>query len=145
MCDYSLHEVSSRPAKVGDKLITTEFSNTLTRGFAAVDEPNVAVCVLPGTELAFDAAVQHQRTWLQSIFFRKNRWNTGHTIGRFRQVHLDDPRRHHDAIEFPDGAVVLLTCLRAGQRAKVLQMPAAAHALLASTTQERADDRVHAR
>jgi hypothetical protein len=34
MCDYSLHHVKSRPAKVGDKLRTVNF-NTGTRGFAA--------------------------------------------------------------------------------------------------------------
>jgi hypothetical protein len=28
MCDYSLHDMASRPAKVGDKLVTTKFSNT---------------------------------------------------------------------------------------------------------------------
>ena len=55
MCDYSLHHVASRPAKVGDKLVTTQFNHSITRGFAAVGEPNVAVCLLPGTEVAFKA------------------------------------------------------------------------------------------
>jgi len=31
MYDYSLHAVASLPAKVGDKLITTKYSNTPTR------------------------------------------------------------------------------------------------------------------
>src|SRR5262249_53173393 len=53
MCDYSLRLVASRPAKVGDKLISTRFPQTSTRGFASVDDRNVAVCLLPGTELAF--------------------------------------------------------------------------------------------
>ena len=39
MCDYSLHHVASRPAKVGDKLVATDFVNSITRGFAAVREP----------------------------------------------------------------------------------------------------------
>ena len=52
MCDYSLELVESRPAKVGDKLVSMSFPHTITRGFASVDDPNVAVCVLPGTELA---------------------------------------------------------------------------------------------
>src|SRR3989442_13578151 len=56
MCDYSLHNVKSRPAKVGDKLTTRNF-NTGTRGFAAPGDPSIAVCVLPGTELAFVRAV----------------------------------------------------------------------------------------
>ena len=34
MCDFSLHHVKSRPAKVGDSLMTCNF-NTGTRGFAA--------------------------------------------------------------------------------------------------------------
>jgi hypothetical protein len=54
MCDYSLQYVRSRPAKVGDKLTTRDFG-TRTRGFAAAEDAGVAVCVLPGTELAFPA------------------------------------------------------------------------------------------
>ena len=54
MCDYSLHNVRSRPAKVGDKLTTHHF-NTCTVGFAAPEDIETAVCVLPGTELAFEA------------------------------------------------------------------------------------------
>src|SRR5262245_33694955 len=53
MCDYSLEFVASRPAKVGDKLISTGFPKTVSRGFASVEDRNVAVCLLPGTELAF--------------------------------------------------------------------------------------------
>ena len=60
MCDYSLHSVAARPAKVGDKLVSTRFPNSITRGFAAVGEPNVSVCLPPGTELAFQAAVKDE-------------------------------------------------------------------------------------
>jgi hypothetical protein len=49
MCDYSLRTVRSRPARVGDKLTTRDFA-TGTRGFAAPEDANTAVCVLPGTE-----------------------------------------------------------------------------------------------
>ena len=56
MCDYSLQNVRSRPARVGDKLTTRDFG-TCTRGFAAAEDVEVAVCVLPGTELAFSSAV----------------------------------------------------------------------------------------
>ena len=52
MCDYSLHAVETRPAQIGDKLRSTSFTNCFTRGFAADGEPNVAVCLKPGTELA---------------------------------------------------------------------------------------------
>src|SRR5271169_6763420 len=56
MCDYSLQSIRSRPAKVGDILTTRDFG-TGTRGFAAAEDSAVAVCVLPGTELAFSSAV----------------------------------------------------------------------------------------
>jgi hypothetical protein len=61
MCDYSLHAVASRPALVGDQLVSTRFCNTQTRGFAAPQEPNVAVCLLPGTEIAFQIDVESER------------------------------------------------------------------------------------
>ena len=61
MCDYSLDLVASRPAKVGDELVTTQFKNSITRGFAAIGEPNVAVCLLPGTEVAFEKEVKYER------------------------------------------------------------------------------------
>jgi hypothetical protein len=32
MCDYSLHSVASRPATAGDRLVTTRFVATTTRG-----------------------------------------------------------------------------------------------------------------
>ena len=57
MCDYSLHNVRSRPAKVGDKLTTRDFG-TGTRGFAASEHANLAVCVLPGTELSLHSFAQ---------------------------------------------------------------------------------------
>ena len=58
MCDFSLHHVKSRPAKVGDTLRTTNF-NTGTRGFAAPQDSTTAVCILPGTELAFSEEVKY--------------------------------------------------------------------------------------
>jgi hypothetical protein len=120
MCDYSLHLVASRPAKVGDALVTTDFVKSITRGFAAFGEPDVAVCLLPGTELAFEASVQYDRAF--SLFGRAR---VEHKVARFRQVNMDDPNVHHDALEFPGGQIVLVTRLTPGQRASVLQLPAA--------------------
>ena len=120
MCDYSLHVVASRPAKAGDKLETTSFYGTTTRGFAAVGEPNVAVCLLPGTEIAFEQEVEYRRG-LGFVMTGKVREKTA----RFRQVNNAKPAVHHDALEFPDGQTVLLTRLCDGQRATVLQLPAA--------------------
>jgi hypothetical protein len=120
MCDYSLHLVASRPAKVGDKLVATRFVNSITRGFAAVGQLDVAVCLLPGTELAFDEDVQYERAFSLFGTVRVN-----HKVARFCQVNTTDPHAHHDALEFPDGQIVKVTRLVAGQTATVLQLPAA--------------------
>ena len=117
MCDYSLHLIASRPAKVGDRLISTSFAYSITRGFASVDDPNTAVCLLPGTELAFDEEVRCETGWVFS-------WRLGHKLAKFRQVNKGRPNLHHDALELPDGKTVLLTQLCRGQRATVLQLPA---------------------
>jgi len=116
MCDYSLHAVATRPAQVGETLITTGFRGTPTRGFASANEPDVAVCILPGTELAFTENVRYDGRWIwtRQVNFR---------VGKFGAIDLDIPDRHHDTIEFPDGRRVLVTLLREGQRATVLQLP----------------------
>jgi hypothetical protein len=122
MCDYSLHGVATRPAKVGDKLVTNEFYNTTSRGFCAAGEPSLAICLLPGTEVVFERKVERELTGFQ-LFLRRTTL-LRHQVARFRQVNMDNPCTHHDALEFPDGQIVLLTHLRAGQRATVLQLPA---------------------
>jgi hypothetical protein len=119
MCDFSLHSVKSRPARVGDRLVTRDFG-TGTLGFAAQDEASLAVCVLPGTELSFAAEVSwssmHVWPWRERVSF--------HKTAVFRQINKERVHAHHDALEFPDGQVVLLTLLRPGQEATVLQTPA---------------------
>ena len=122
MCDYSLHHVATRPATVEDKLIVTKFNNSITRGFAAVGEPNVAVCLLPGTEIAFDANVECEPSFGIGILPNKK---IGQRLARFRQINMDNAVTRHDALEFPDGQMVLFTRLCEGQRATVLQLPAA--------------------
>ena len=122
MCDYSLDLIASRPAKVGDRLVSTRFPEMLTRGFASVGEPHVAVCLLPGTELAFEKEVQ-----CESGFVLRPRRQLGHRVAMFRQVNKNKPNVHHDALEFPDGKIVLLTHLCEGQHATVLQLPAHQH------------------
>ena len=119
MCDYSLHSVASRPAKVGDKLITTQFPHTITTGFAGVGEPNVAVCLRPGTELVFD---HEPECWRPIVRWRRRRLASA--VARFRQTNLNRPDTHHDALEFSDGTIVLLNRLWPGQCATVLQLPA---------------------
>jgi hypothetical protein len=123
MCDYSLHNVATRPVQIEDKLVTTKFKRSITRGFAAVGEPDVAVCLLPGTEIVFDENVECEPSFGIGILPNKK---IGHRLARFRQINIDNPVLHHDALEFPDGQVVLLTRLCVGQRAAVLQLPAVA-------------------
>jgi hypothetical protein len=120
MCDYSLHHVANRPAQIEDKLVTTKFNNSITRGFASVGEPHVAVCLLPGTEIAFDENVECEPSFGSGILPHKK---IGQRLARFRQINMHNAVIHHDALEFPDGQVVLLTRLREGQRAIVLQLP----------------------
>ena len=133
MCDYTIQNVRSRPAKVGDKLTTRDFG-TCTRGFAAAEDAEVAVCVLPGTEVAFSGPV----TVTDFRFFVNWRVETlGHATAIFRQVNKTEPMKHHDALEFPDGRIVLLTRLSEGQEATVLQLPAQPTTVAEAVAQKR--------
>jgi hypothetical protein len=101
--------------QVGEKLVTHDFG-TGTRGFAAPEDCSVAICILPGTEFAFEKPVKYQTT----LMFRAN---TGHTVAIFRQINKGALHVNHDALEFPDGEIVLLTRLCEGQKAAVLTLP----------------------
>jgi hypothetical protein len=133
MCDYSLHNVKSRAAKVGDQLTTRNFG-TGTRGFAASEDADTAVCVMPGTELAFSREVACTATGFLGLGARRMK----HRTAIFRQLNKEQPRVHHDALEFPDGQTVLLTDLLEGQQATVLQLPAKP----ATAAEEKAQERV---
>ena len=133
MCDYSLHNVKSRPAKVGDKLTIRDFG-TGTRGFAASEDRSVAVCVLPGTELSFTKEV----TCLGSGLLGWRDKIINHNTAIFRQVNKEEMAAHHDALEFPDGQIVLLTRLNEGQQATVLQLPAEPKTAVEAGAQRRA-------
>ena len=133
MCDFSLHSIKSRPAKVGDKLATRDFG-TGTRGFAASEDATMAVCVLPGTELAFAHEIKRlsARLWP---------WHDNvikHKTAIFRQINKEKVAAHHDALEFPDGQIVLLTFLCEGQQATVRQLPAEPKPVVESEAQRRA-------
>jgi hypothetical protein len=118
MCDYSLQHVASRPAAVGDRLVSTRFGDAITRGFAAPGQPDVAVCLLPGTEVTFERDVE-----FDDLFGNGRRTITAR-VARFRQVDKDQRHMHHDALEFPGGEVMLVTRLMPGQSVTVLQLPA---------------------
>ena len=102
---------------MGDKLVSTRFRTSPTRGFAAIGQADIAVCLLPGTEVAFERDVE-----FDGLFGVRRRLKQ--KLARFRQINLDQPTMHHDALEFPDGEIVLVTELREGQHATVLQLPA---------------------
>jgi hypothetical protein len=118
MCDYSLEHVASRAAEVGDQLISTRFGDSITRGFSGENNPDVAVCLRPGTELAFEHDVEFDHV------LSRGREIVSARVARFRQVDTEAAHVHHDALEFPDGRIVLVTRLVEGQRATVLQLPA---------------------
>jgi hypothetical protein len=117
MCDFSLETVKSRPAKVGDKLTSHTFSGG-TRGFCAPEDHEMAVCLLPGTELSFAEDVWEwpMPPWSPKVVSCRT--------AIFRQINKERASIHHDALEFPNGKIVLVTALRPGQQATVLQLPA---------------------
>jgi hypothetical protein len=112
-CDYSLHAVATRPAEVAERLVSTKFSAAGTRGFASPTNPKVAVCLRPGTELAL--------TFKLAVMFLRS---IGAQLARFRQINTDNPYQHHDALEFSNGTIAMVTDLVPGQMATVLQLPA---------------------
>ena len=116
MCDYSLHAVASRAAEAGETLVVSGFYGTSSRGFASPDTPSVAVCLRPGTEIAFE-----EEACREGVLFRRR---TGDRVARFRQIDTDNPTTHHDALEFPDGTIVKVNELIVGQRARIVQLPA---------------------
>ena len=72
--------------------------------------------LLPGTELSFEKEIR-----CEGVIFS---WTPGHKVAKFQQVNKAKRHSYHDALEFPDGKIVLLTQLREGQHATVLQLPA---------------------
>ena len=120
MCDYSLEQNESRPAAAGDRLITASFPGSTTLGFCDARLPGVAVCLKPGTELAFDKPVVFSGLFA----FLLQAYSHECLTARFRHVNENNRFVHHDALEFANGQVVLLTHLRRGQHATVLQLPA---------------------
>jgi hypothetical protein len=93
----------------------------------------MAVCVLPGTELAFSEEVKSASFRLFGCKAKTINFRTA----IFRQINKDVPRVHHDALEFPDGTCVLLTDLLEGQEATVLQLPAQPKTLAEEAAQRR--------
>ena len=126
MCDYSMHAIASRPAKVGETLVSTGFRGTSTRGFASAEETRVAVCLLPGTELVFEQNVTYRGRWFGSK-------KIPFSVAQFCKLNPENPHQHHDALAFPDGTTLLVNSLVRGQRVRVLQLPVSATNIAAKT------------
>jgi hypothetical protein len=133
MCDFSLQSIKSRPAKIGDKLTTRDFGSG-THGFSAAEDASVAVCLRPGTELSFAGGVTFSATGLLEWWHKA----INHKTAIFRQINKEKASAHHDALEFPDGQIVLLTSLREGQQATVLQLPVEPMTAVEAEAQQRA-------
>ncbi len=130
MCDYSLQHKASRPARVGEKLVTTVFSDASTRGLSSPDDPTTAVCVLPGTEISFSESVHTGQVKPIEALIKGVKTIIGiapasrDRVATFTQVDKEDPHKHHDALKFADGNIVLLHDLAPGQEVTILTMPA---------------------
>jgi hypothetical protein len=121
---------ASRPAKAGDLLVTTSFKGPTSRGFCASGKPDVAVCLMPGTELAF-VREPTREGFFSSLLLKLGIGRIGSNLARFRNVDLDCPSAHHDALEYSNGRIVLLNALRRRQHATVLQLPVMAEVQIA--------------
>ena len=110
----------SRAAKVGDRLMTTDPAKPGASGFAALGKPDIAVRLVPDTELAFEKYIQYYRR------FSLLRFSRGHRTAKFRQFNVGNPHRECAALEFPDGRLVMISELAPGQTATVVQVPLAA-------------------
>lgn len=122
MCDYSLHNVASRPAVPGDRLETARFPNSLIRGCCDIEDRTIAICLRPGTEIAFEREAEREHPFAK-LLPRFGFGKIGAPLAALRLVHLADPHTRHESLEFANGTIVLPTRLRPGQRATVLQLP----------------------
>jgi len=105
--------VKTRDAALHDDLVTRNFG-TGTCGFADTSDLSTAVCVRPGTEIAFEKPI------VASGAIEIGQYTTA----IFRQINKLHERMHHDCLELPDGEELLLTYLAEGQKARILQLPA---------------------
>ena len=130
MCDFSAQAAKKREAVKGDKLVVAKISSHTT-GFVDINDQSMAVCILPGAELAFGKSVRAQKVlhsstlvgMIKAAFRPKAEVVEAKNVATFVQVNKDDPNTHHDALLFVDSAVILLNELEHGQTATVLTMP----------------------
>ena len=118
MCDYSLHTASLDQLRSATDWLPA-FQHRVPRVRRAGGCADRSLCS-SGTELAFHKELQSARIGLLGWKVK----TIEHTTAIFRQINKSEPRTHHDALEFPDGHIELLTDLSEGQTATVLQLPA---------------------
>jgi hypothetical protein len=129
MCDYSLMHVKSRAAEKNDELVTHDFGGGSV-GFKSVSDKEInsmatAVCLLPGTQLQIEDPMEC-RSWARGSTDKVEVFEqTKHAGGVATFSKRNDMAQYHDALEFADGTFLPVSKLFAGQRARVLQLPAA--------------------
>jgi hypothetical protein len=82
-----------------------------------------------GDRIGLDQDVKYDHSWI----WKKT---TNFRVARFRKIDPHNAYRHHDALELPDGNVILVTQLSSGQRVTVLQLPVTHQADEATPTAE---------
>jgi hypothetical protein len=117
MCDYSMHAIKNRKAVVGDKVKTSDFARTSSPGLESITEPNLAICLIPGTGVEFDEPVQHRDVSVNGIGV-----TLPFKIGRYVRKPGHEAE-FHDAFQFPDGTVVLMAYLVTNQTGTVTYVP----------------------
>ena len=143
MCDYSATGVKQRAAAKKETLISKRISSH-TVGFVGIGDPSTAVCLLPGTELAFESPVcireqiplpileslhilghgLFSRLGLSRFILRPRSRENDEKMATFIQVNKDRKDMHHDALRFAGDRIVLLTELKEGQKVVVVSLPA---------------------
>jgi hypothetical protein len=117
MGEFSRRHIRPRLAEPGEELVLTSFGSGNVRGFAATGDLAVAVGLPPGTEIRFTAPVATESAGGAADAV------AGRQVARLRQVIVDNPSIHHDALEFGGAQLVLLTQLCEGQRVTVVRLP----------------------
>lgn len=134
MCDYSLEMYRSRPARVGEQYVTTQFASGSV-GLTAPGDCHTAVCLMADTKLKLEHIPERvQRTFCltaseEAVFVRMERSGF---FGHFR----GETGSHRDAIRFGNGAEVLLQRLGAGIKVSIIDalevpLPMEQHAVVA--------------
>jgi hypothetical protein len=83
-----------------------------------------------GKEFSFEQEVEYRHLLLPNQKITER-------LARFRQVNMEQASAHHDALEFPNGKIILLARLCEGQHATVLQLPVCPRATNEAEQQKR--------